>query len=155
MICKPRRFLFWMLLSFGLLSAVSALFAAYGPRPLSMGGTGETSAYAVFLTALYGLDLACLCLIGGMKRQPGFPAAFAAIAGLMLAFPDWWGAPYYGLALLWEGGAGSLRLLAGGNFLLGALGFLLGLALRKRGFGEPARRPQVPSLLDTDESPHE
>ena len=98
----------------------------------------------------------CLCLIGGMKRQPAFPAALAVMTGLLLAFPGFWGAPFYGIVLQFSGGEGMLRISGGALLLLGMLGFWGGMVLReKRGCGAPVRRPQVPSLLDEDEDDEE
>ncbi|HIT09217.1 MAG TPA: hypothetical protein IAB55_09045, partial [Candidatus Merdivicinus faecavium] len=79
---KGKRFFIWLVLSMLLLAGVAALFAAKGARPVPMGGTGETSAYAIFLSILYILDCVCLCLTAGMKRQPAFLAALAAATGL-------------------------------------------------------------------------
>lgn len=147
-----KRFSVWGILSFLLLAGVTALFAWKGVRPVSMGGTGETTAYAFFLTILYILDSLCLCLIGGMKRQPAFPAALALITGLLLAFPGFWGAPFYGILLKFSASEGMLRLSGGLLLLAGLVGFWGGLILReKRGCGEPMKMPQVPSLLDDDE----
>ncbi|MGI5894442.1 MAG: hypothetical protein ACOX6P_07585 [Candidatus Merdivicinus sp.] len=152
MAINGKRLLFWGILSFGLLAGVAALFAGYGVRPVGMGGTGETTAYACFLSILYILDCLCLCLIGGMKRQPAFPAALAVITGLLLAFPGWWGAPFYGIALNFSSGIGILRLLGSGVLILGILCFWAGGILReKRGCGEPLRIPKVPSLLDEED----
>ena len=148
---KGKRFFIWLVLSMLLLAGVAALFAAKGARPVAMGGTGETSAYAIFLSILYILDCVCLCLTAGMKRQPAFLAALAAATGLTLAFPGWWGAPFYGIALSFGGGEGLLRLMGAGTLLLGILGFGGGLLLReKRGCGAPLRPEPVPSLLDVE-----
>lgn len=148
---KGKRFFIWLVLSMLLLAGVAALFAARGARPVPMGGTGETSAYAIFLSILYILDCACLCLTAGMKRQPAFLAALTTATGLILAFPGWWGAPFYGIALSFGGGEGLLRLFGAGTLLLGILGFFGGLLLReKRGCGAPLRPEPVPSLLDVE-----
>lgn len=152
MVINWKRFSIWGIISLLLLTGVTALFAWKGVRPVSMGGTGETTAYAFFLTILYILDSLCLCLIGGMKRQPAFPAALAVVTGLLLAFPGWWGSPFYGILLKFSAGEGMLRLSGGLLLLAGLLGFWGGLILReKRGCGEPMKMPQVPSLLDDDE----
>ncbi len=151
-----KRFSVWGVLSLVLLMGVAALFAVKGVRPVSMGGTGETTAYAFFLTILYILDCFCLCLIGGMKRQPAFPAALAVVTGLLLAFPGFWGAPFYGIILQFSGGEGMLRIFGGGLLLLGIFGFWGGMVLReRRGCGVPVRMPRVPSLLDEDEDDEE
>ena len=110
---KGKRFFIWLVLSMLLLSGAAALFAAKGARPVPMGGTGETSAYAIFLSILYILDCVCLCLTAGMKRQPAFLAALAAATGLTLAFPGWWGAPFYG------GGGGAPAPYGGGDAAFG------------------------------------
>lgn len=147
-----KRFWIWGVLSLLLLAGVAALFAWKGVRPVSMGGTGESSAYGIFLAVLYILDCICLCMIGGMKRQPAFLAALALMCGLELAFPGFWGAPFYGVVLPLSGGTGMLRIFAAGTLLLGLFGFWGGWILReKRGCGAPARRPQAPSLLDEEE----
>ena len=155
MAINPKRFAVWGLLSLLLLLGVGVLFATFGVRPASLGGSGEAGAYDCFLSILYIVDVLCLCLIGGMKRQPGFPAAFAVYSGLALAWPEQWGASFYGIVLKTGGGSGFLRIFAGGLLLLGAAAFAGGLYLHTKGWGQPVRPMQVPSLLDLDEDDDE
>lgn len=151
MAINGKRFAFWGIFSLVLLLGVASLFAVYGVRPAAMGGTGESSAYACFLSSLYLADVLCLCLIGGMKRQPGFLAAFAVVTGLLLAFPGWWGAPFYGIALYFGGTEVLLRLMGASLLLGGLLAFWGGMLLReKRGCGEPARPEPVPPITLQD-----
>ena len=147
-----RRLLVWTVLSLGLLLLVSVLFAAKGVAPGSRGGTGEATAYSVFLTVLYLLDVICLCCIAGMKENPGFLVAEALVSGLMLAFPGYWAAPFYGLSLRFSQGTAILRGMAGGTFLLCGGAFFLGRFLRKtRGCGVPAKPEPVPPLLEEED----